>query len=168
VNWECVEFDSTFDIKHSTLKFPVDLSSLYQQVILKHYRQAPRRGDLDDPDATVIMRNPTCGDDIVLQLRVRDGLIEDIRFKGQGCAISQASASMMTQMIAGKSFAEAKPLFARFREMIHGDEAAAKDKELGELRALSGVAKLPQRVKCAMLAWDAFEEAEKQLREPER
>jgi nitrogen fixation protein NifU and related proteins len=140
----------------------VDLNSLYQEVILKHYRRAPRRGDMDAPDAVVIMRNPTCGDDIVLQLRVRDGLIEDARFKGQGCAISQASASMMTEAIAGKSFDEARPLLERFRAMIQGDAAAAKDKQLGELRALAGVSKLPQRVKCAMLAWDALEEAERQ------
>jgi nitrogen fixation protein NifU and related proteins len=141
----------------------MDLHALYQEVILKHYRRAPRRGDLEAPDATVIMRNPTCGDDIVLQLRVVDGRIEDVRFQGQGCAISQASASMMTEQLAGRTFDEARPLLERFREMIHGDAEAAKDKALGELRALSGVAKLPQRVKCAMLAWDALEEAEKQL-----
>lgn len=141
----------------------MDLNALYQEVILKHYRNASRRGDLDAPDAVVIMRNPTCGDDIVLQLRARDGVIEDVRFKGQGCAISQASASMMTERLAGKTFDEARPLLARFRAMLHGDAEAAKDKELGELRALAGVAKLPSRVKCAMLAWDALEEAERKL-----
>lgn len=140
----------------------MDLNSLYQEVILKHYRRAPRRGDMDAPDAVVIMRNPTCGDDIVLQLRLREGRIEDARFQGQGCAISQASASMMTERIAGRTFEEARPLLERFRAMIHGDAEAAKDRELGELRALAGVAKLPQRVKCAMLAWDALEEAERQ------
>jgi nitrogen fixation protein NifU and related proteins len=139
------------------------LDALYQEVILKHYRHAPNRGDLDAPDAVVTMRNPTCGDDIVLLLRVRDGVIEEARFKGQGCAISQASASMMTQMITGKSFAEAEPLLARFRDMIHGDAEAARDKVLGDLRALSGVSRLPRRVKCAMLPWDALEEARKQV-----
>jgi nitrogen fixation NifU-like protein len=139
------------------------LDALYQEVILKHYRSAPKRGDLDAPDAVVTMRNPTCGDDIVLQLKVADGVIEDARFKGQGCAISQASASMMTQMISGKTWAEAEPLLARFRDMIHGDPEAARDKVLGDLRALSGVSKLPRRVKCAMLPWDALEEARKQV-----
>src|ERR687889_820882 len=110
--------------------------ALYHEVILKHYRHAPHRGDLDAPDAVVTMRNPTCGDDIVLQLRVKDGVIEEARFKGQGCAISQASASMMSGMIAGKSFAEAEPLLARFRDMIHGDPEAARDRALGDLRAL--------------------------------
>jgi nitrogen fixation NifU-like protein len=109
------------------------------------------------------MRNPTCGDDIVLQLRVRGDRIEDVRFKGQGCAISQASASMMSGLIAGKTWAEAEPILARFRDMLHGDAGAARDKLLGDLRALSGVAKLPRRVKCAMLPWDALEEARKQL-----
>lgn len=139
------------------------LDTLYQEVILKHYRAAKRRGDMEAPDAVVTMRNPTCGDDIVLQLRVREGRIEDARFKGQGCAISQASASMMTEMLVGRTWEEAEPLLARFRDMIHGDEAAARDRTLGDLRALSGVAKLPRRVKCAMLPWDALEEARKQV-----
>lgn len=139
------------------------LDALYQEVILKHYRSAPKRGDLDAPDAVVTMRNPTCGDDIVLQLKVAGGVIEEARFKGQGCAISQASASMMTQMISGKTWAEAEPLLARFRDMIHGDPEAARDRVLGDLRALSGVSKLPRRVKCAMLPWDALEEARKQV-----
>lgn len=139
------------------------LDGVYQELILRHYRSPAHRGEMDAPDAVVMMRNPTCGDDIVLQLRVRDGRIEDVRFKGQGCAISQASASMMSSLIAGKTFAEAEPLLARFREMIHGDAEAARDRALGDLRALSGVARLPRRVKCAMLPWDALEEARKQV-----
>ncbi|HEU4452993.1 MAG TPA: SUF system NifU family Fe-S cluster assembly protein [Longimicrobium sp.] len=139
------------------------LDAIYQEVILKHYRNPAHRGDMDAPDAVVTMRNPTCGDDIVLQLRVAGEVIEDARFKGQGCAISQASASMMTQMIVGKTWAQAEPLLARFREMIRGDAEAARDKVLGDLRALSGVSRLPRRVKCAMLPWDALEEARKQV-----
>ncbi len=139
------------------------LDSVYQELILQHYRNPKHRGDMDVPDAVVTMRNPTCGDDIVLQLRVRGDTIEDVRFKGQGCAISQASASMMSGLIAGKSWAEAEPILACFRDMLHGDAEAARDRTLGDLRALSGVAKLPRRVKCAMLPWDALEEARKQL-----
>jgi nitrogen fixation NifU-like protein len=138
---------------------------VYQELILRHYRNPARRGDMDAPDAVVTMRNPTCGDDIVLQLRVVDGRIEDILFKGQGCAISQASASMMSGLVLGKSFAEAEPLLGRFRAMLRGDAEAARDKTLGDLRALAGVSRLPRRVKCAMLAWDALEEAERQLAE---
>jgi len=139
------------------------LDAVYQEVILKHYRGATRRGDMDAPDAVITMRNPTCGDDIVLQLKVTDGRIDDVRFKVQGCAISQASASMMSNLIAGKTFTEAEPLLARFRDMLHGAPEAARDKMLGELRALSGVSRLPRRVKCAMLPWDALEEARKQV-----
>ena len=139
------------------------LESVYQEVILKHYRNARHRGDLAAPDAVVPMRNPVCGDDILLQVQVREGRIEDIRFSGHGCAISQAAASMMSEHAVGKSWDELHATAARFREMIHGDEAAARDKALGDMRALSGVSKLPRRVKCAMLAWDALEEAEKKL-----
>jgi len=139
------------------------LDSVYQELILQHYRNPKHRGDMDAPDAVVTMRNPTCGDDIVLQLRVRGDTIEDVRFKGQGCAISQASASMMSGLISGKRWTEAEPILARFRDMLHGDAEAARDKVLGDLRALSGVAKLPRRVKCAMLPWDALEEARKQV-----
>ncbi len=139
------------------------LDSVYQELILRHYRSPTHRGDMDAPDAVVTMRNPTCGDDIVLQLRVRGDTIEDVRFKGQGCAISQASASMMSGLIAGKTWAEAEPILARFRDLLHGDAEAARDKALGDLRALAGVSKLPRRVKCAMLPWDALEEARKQL-----
>jgi nitrogen fixation NifU-like protein len=139
------------------------LDSVYQELILRHYRSPKNRGDMDAPDAVVTMRNPTCGDDIVLQLRVRGETIEEVRFKGQGCAISQASASMMSGLISGKTFTEAEPILARFRDMLHGDADAAKDKTLGDLRALSGVSRLPRRVKCAMLPWDALEEARKQI-----
>jgi len=137
--------------------------AVYQEVILKHYRNPARRGDMDAPDVVIAMRNPTCGDDIVLQLRVSGETIDDVRFKGQGCAISQASASMMSERLVGRTFAEAEPLLARFRDMIHGDAEAARDKSLGELRALAGVSRLPRRVKCAMLPWDALEEARKKL-----
>lgn len=139
------------------------LDAVYQEVILKHYRKSTHRGELEAPDAVIPMRNPVCGDDILLQVKVRDGVVEEIRFSGHGCAISQAAASMMSEHAQGKRFDEIHPVAARFREMIHGDAEAAKDKSLGDLRALAGVSRLPRRVKCAMLAWDALEEAEKRL-----
>jgi nitrogen fixation protein NifU and related proteins len=138
------------------------LQSLYQQVILEHYRRPRNRGELEDADAEVHLNNPTCGDEIRLQLRVREGRIEAVRFAGQGCSISQASASMMTQQLQGRSLEEAAAVMARFTELMHGSEEAAGDKTLGDLRALAGVAKFPVRVRCALLAWNALEEATKQ------
>jgi nitrogen fixation NifU-like protein len=139
------------------------LGALYQELILDHYRRPRHRGEMESPDVEVRMNNPTCGDEIVLQLRVRDGTVEEVRFAGQGCSISQASASMMAQQVAGKPLAEADALAARFKEMLHGGAEAAKDRALGDLRALAGVAKFPVRVRCAMLAWNALEEAERRL-----
>ncbi len=141
------------------------LQSLYQELILQHYRHPRNRGEIEAPDAHVHMHNPVCGDEIVLQLRVRGDRIAEVRFLGQGCSISQAAASMMTQLVEGKSLAEAAALSARFTEMMHGSEEAARDKTLGDLRALAGVAKFPVRVKCALLAWDALGEAGKRVRE---
>lgn len=142
---------------------PSALESVYQELILKHYRHSRHRGDLEAPDVVIPMRNPVCGDDILLQVEVRDGRIADIRFSGHGCAISQAAASMMSEQVVGKTFEELHPVAERFRAMIHGDAEAARDRSLGDLRALAGVAKLPRRVRCAMLAWDALEEAEKRV-----
>ena len=139
------------------------LDSVYQELILKHYRSSKHRGELESPDAVVPMRNPVCGDDILLQVQVREGRISEIRFSGHGCAISQAAASMMSEHALGKSWDEVHAIAGRFREMIHGDETAARDKALGDMRALAGVSKLPRRVKCAMLAWDALDEAEKKI-----
>ena len=141
----------------------MDLSSLYQEVILRHYRKPKNRGPVESPDAEVHMHNPVCGDEIVLRLRVREGRIEEARFEGQGCSISQASASMMTEMLEGRSVEEADALSRRFTEMLHGSEEAAKDRALGDLRSLAGVSKFPARVKCALLAWNALQEAEKQV-----
>ena len=141
----------------------MQLEALYQQVILQHYRHPHNRGVLEAPDAEVRMRNPSCGDEIILQLQVRDGVIQDVCFSGQGCSISQASASMMTQRLKGKPLAEAGALGARFTEMMHGSAEAAADRALGDLRALAGVARFPVRVRCALLAWNALQEASKQV-----
>ncbi|CAN5833660.1 SUF system NifU family Fe-S cluster assembly protein [soil metagenome] len=142
----------------------MQLESLYQQVIIQHYRHPHNRGVLEAPDAEVHLHNPTCGDEITLQLQVRDGNIADVRFSGHGCSISQASASMMTRQLKGKPLAEADALAARFTEMMHGNPEAATDRKLGELRALAGVSRFPVRIRCALLAWNALSEAEKQVR----
>lgn len=136
------------------------LASLYQELILDHYRRPRNRGELPDADHEAHMRNPTCGDEIRLQLRLGDdGRITDAKFTGDGCSISQAAVSMMTQLVKGKSVAEANALAARFTQLMHGDEEAARDRALGDLRALAGVAKFPVRVKCALLGFNALEEA---------
>jgi nitrogen fixation protein NifU and related proteins len=135
------------------------MNSLFQELILEHYKHPRNKGELPDADATVHMNNPTCGDEIHLQLRVRDGVIADAKFVGDGCSISQASISMMTQLVKGRSPAEALALADRFTAMMHGDADAARDKAMGDLRSLAGVAKFPVRVKCALLGWNALEEA---------
>jgi nitrogen fixation NifU-like protein len=105
------------------------------------------------------MKNPLCGDEIELQVAFDAGCVCDLKFSGRGCSISQASASMMTQLVKGKSTAEIDALRKRFRELMLGDATAASDDKLGSLRALSGVSRFPARVKCALLAWNALESA---------
>ena len=133
------------------------LASLFQEVILDHYKRPRNRGDLPDANASAYRNNPSCGDEATLKLKLDGDTIVDAKFEGVGCSISQASISMMTQQIKGKTTAEAVALLKRFSEMMHGDEAAARDKQLGDLRALAGVSKFAQRVNCAMLGWVALE-----------
>jgi nitrogen fixation NifU-like protein len=135
------------------------MSSLYQQLILDHYRHPRNKSELDGATVSVHMRNPVCGDEIRLQLKVEDGVIADARFTGQGCSISQASVSMMTALLQGKTVDEALELAEKFTAMMHGDEAPAKDRAMGDLRALQGVSKFPVRIKCALLGFDALQEA---------
>ena len=138
------------------------LASLFQQLILEHYKNPRNRGELPDANAVVFMNNPSCGDEVTLQLRFENDQVADARFVGHGCSISQASISMMTSLLKGKTRPEAASLIERFTEMMHGDAAAARDRALGDLRALAGVSKFPVRVKCALLGWNALEEALKQ------
>jgi nitrogen fixation NifU-like protein len=138
------------------------LEELYQEVILDHSRRPRNFGEL--PDATVLVHgdNPSCGDEIHLGVKFgKDGRVEEIKFTGHGCAISQASASLMTSKLSGKTRAEAVSMLGAFRDLlrVEGSEPA---KTLGDLRAMKGVRKFPQRVKCAMLAWRALEQAMKQ------
>jgi len=135
------------------------LSSLYQAVILDHYRRPRNKGDLKAATADVHLTNPTCGDEIRLKLIIEEGKVSEARFTGQGCSISQASASMMTTRIRGLPLDDALGLAARFTEMMHGDRAASRDKSLGDLRALQGVSKFPVRIKCALLGFEALERA---------
>lgn len=137
---------------------PVSLSSLYQEVILDHYRRPRNKGSLEGATHSVTMNNPLCGDVIELLLRVEKGRIAEARFSGKGCSISQASASMMTGVIQGKTVEEALGLDGKFTRLLHGEEEVGRDRELGDLRALAGVSKFPVRVKCALLGWNCLEE----------
>lgn len=138
------------------------LNSLYQQLILEHYRSPRNKGELEDRSVEVHMANPVCGDEIRLQLRVEDDTISEVKFVGQGCSISQAAVSIMTTLLEGRPVSDAEALADRFTELMHGDPEAAKDKSLGDLRALHGVSKFPVRVKCALLGFDALREALRQ------
>lgn len=144
------------DIKSHDAEDP--LRQLYQEVILDHYRKPRNKGVIDESTHTLTLNNPLCGDVIDLLLTVRDGKIVDAGFEGHGCSISQASASMMTERLKGRSISEALALDATFTRMLHGDADAAADEDLGDLRALAGVAQFPVRVKCALLAWNCLEE----------
>jgi nitrogen fixation NifU-like protein len=128
-------------------------------MILDHYRRPRNKGALENADATVEMKNPLCGDEITLQVAFDGDSVCDLRFSGRGCSISQASASMMTQLVKGKTTEEIDAIRKRFRDLMLGNAPAADDAQLGSLRALSGVARFPARVKCALLAWYALENA---------
>jgi nitrogen fixation protein NifU and related proteins len=137
------------------------LSELYQELILDHYRRPRNKGALEGATHTVSLTNPLCGDEIDLHLRVDGDEITQARFVGRGCSISQASASMMTELVTGRSVPQALALAGRMSAMMQGDADAARDKTLGELRALAGVAKFPVRIKCALLPWNALTDAVK-------
>jgi len=143
------------------------LNSLYQQLILEHYRSPRNKGELPEKTVEIHMRNPSCGDEIRLQLRIHDGRIEEAKFVGQGCSISQAAVSMMTSLVTGRSLSDADALAERSKQMMHGDAEAAEDRAMGDLRALAGVSKFPVRVKCALLGFDALQEALKKTGESE-
>ncbi|MDI3298640.1 MAG: SUF system NifU family Fe-S cluster assembly protein [Bacillota bacterium] len=134
------------------------LDELYRAVLLDHYTRPRNRGVVEGDGSAVDLRNPSCGDTIHLTLRLDEaGRIAEVRFLGQGCSISQASASIMTEAVKGKPAAEAVALAERFKAMLRGEaELAPED---GDLAALEGVRQFPVRVKCATLAWNALEKA---------
>ncbi len=142
------------------------LEDLYREIILDHYRTPRNRGELPPPAAHAVGHNPLCGDEIDVYLQVNDDVVTDVKVGGQGCSISQSSASMMSQAIKGHSVAEVRALVRRFKGMMSIDEDAAEgeqipdaDIKLGDLEALQGVVKFPVRIKCATLAWNTLIEA---------
>ena len=139
-----------------------EIAALYQELILDHYRRPRNKGELEGATTSVTMKNPLCGDEVALHVLLDGDKVSDLKFSGRGCSISLASASMMTQLVKGKSAAEIKELRETFRDMVMGATDAndqSVEKSLGSLRALSGVSRFPARVKCALLAWNALETA---------
>jgi len=132
------------------------LDQLYRSVIMDHYKNPRNKGVLTDNNVTIDMNNPTCGDVIHLTLQVEDGIVQDAKFEGEGCSISMASASMMTQLIKGKNTEDAVKYAHLFSDMMLGKDVD-DSVDLGDIEALSGVAKFPARIKCATLAWKAME-----------
>jgi nitrogen fixation NifU-like protein len=132
----------------------MQLDDLYRRVIMDHYKNPRNKGRFDEDAVTVDLNNPTCGDRISLQLKLKDGLVEDARYTGEGCSISMSSASMMTEAVKGKSLDEALQLADRFSSLMKGEPAEFEEYE--DIEALSGVNKFPARIKCATLAWNAL------------
>jgi nitrogen fixation protein NifU and related proteins len=130
------------------------MRELYTQVIMDHYKHPRNRGALQDADLEEHLLNPLCGDEVTVYATLDGGRVTGVSFDGRGCSISQASASMMTERLAGKSREEAGAEVARFKAMMVGEE---KFPETEDLAALRGVIQYPSRIKCATLAWTAFE-----------
>jgi len=134
-----------------------DLRDLYQEVILDHSKRPRNHRRPEQFDASAEGHNPLCGDRLTVFLKVADGVLTEVAFEGQGCAISTASASMMTEALRGRTVDEARALFERFHRSV--TEASASDEELGKLAAFEGVREFPVRVKCATLAWHTLRAA---------
>ena len=136
-----------------------DLRDLYQEVILEHSKQPRNYRELSDANHKAEGYNPLCGDHFTVYLKMDGEKIQDVSFQGSGCAISKASASMMTQSVKGKTLAEAEKIFEQFHKLVTGAERNGGQEELGKLAVFSGVSEFPVRVKCATLAWHTLHAA---------
>lgn len=136
------------------------LEDLYREIILDHYKSPRNRGTLEPPAVRSEGHNPLCGDEIEVYVLVENGLVTDIKISGQGCSISQSSASMMSAAVKGKPIEQVRALIHRFRYMMSIEEGDEPDTSvpLGDLEALQGVVKFPVRIKCAVLAWNTLAE----------
>jgi nitrogen fixation NifU-like protein len=137
----------------------VKLDDVYQELLLDHYKSPRCKGVLLNPDRVVDLHNPLCGDQISLNVKFSDDVISEIAFTGHGCSISQATASMMSELLRGKSKAEAQRLSKLFRQMIKSEVSGDALNDLGDALALEGVRNHSARIKCALLAWDCIDRA---------
>ena len=133
------------------------LAMLYQTIIKEHSKNPSNKRTLTEKTGEFELFNPSCGDLVVVQFNLKDGVLEDVRFQGQGCAISIASASMMTEIISGKTLEEALDIIQTFYELVKGNKEI-NTKPLGDAVYLEGVSKFPTRIRCATLSWHALEE----------
>jgi len=138
----------------------VNLESMYQEIILDHYKNPHGRGLRDPFDAESFQVNPTCGDEVTLRVKLDDGKVADVSYEGQGCSISQASTSVLTDLVVGHTLEEAFTTMDAFVELMQGKGKIEPDEDvLEDGVAFAGVAKYPARVKCALLGWMAFKDA---------
>ena len=138
----------------------MDLGSLYQEIILDHYRSRHHAGLREPYEAEVHHVNPTCGDEVTLRVHLDDGTVGDVSYDAVGCSISQASASMLTDLVIGKPVDEALAIHQEFLTLMQGrGQVAPDDDRLEDAVAFAGVAKFPARIKCALLAWMAWKDA---------
>ena len=128
------------------------MQNFYREILLDHFQRPRNRRELEDADIEEYIDNPLCGDVVTLYANLQDGTFEEVSFTGRGCSISQASASMLTEQLTGKSREEAEEKIEAFLEMMRTEER----EELGELAALKGIVQTPNRIRCATLAWDAM------------
>jgi nitrogen fixation NifU-like protein len=137
-----------------------ELSDLYQEVILEHNKNPRNFREIENADKFAEGHNPLCGDQLKLYLAMENDTVKDVAFKGSGCAISKASASMMTQIVKGKTRAEAEVIFDEFHRMVLGEmDEEAEENHLGRLKIFAGVREFPARVKCASLSWHTLHAA---------
>lgn len=136
-----------------------DLQDLYQELIVDHNRHPRNRRKIENADRHAAGYNPLCGDRVTVYVTLDGDVIADVAFEGKGCAISTASASLMTESLKGKTLAQAESLFRCFHDLVTGEHASCEDVDLGKLEVFSGVSKYPARVKCASLVWHAVKSA---------
>ena len=137
-----------------------NLDALYQELLLDHYRRPRNKGALVGATSSADGHNPLCGDEVNVAVRVDGDRVAEVKFTGKGCAISQASASVMTGLVAGKTPAEIDEIFGRFHDLVSGKLSPAEsDKSLGQMAAFAGVSRYPTRVKCATMSWHTLRKA---------
>lgn len=136
-----------------------DLTELYQDLVLDHNSRPRNFRKLTVPNRSAEGYNPLCGDRVTVYVEVKDGIVKDVSFQGTGCAISRASASMMTESVKGKTIDEARQLFQKFHDQATGDDAHGAREDLGDLEAFAGIREYPSRVKCAVLGWHTLKAA---------